>query len=112
GTLEISRGVFHFMGADAFDLVIRLADEGEAMTEERLRQAFTGFLDAGTLAFGDAMLPFGIASGIITPSPIIQEAGNVRVVARAPIDLNRLTIDSSWELTLIQGRGLDGLQPR
>ncbi len=113
GSLDIGQSVFHFMGADAFSLVIRLADEGEATTDDQLRQAFTGFLDAGTLDFGDATVRFDISAGIVTPDTIIQEAGPVQLVARAPIDLNHLTIDSSWELTMIEGRDIgDGPQPR
>ena len=113
GSLEISQGVFHFMGADAFDLIIRYADEGDAITEDQLRDTFTGFLDAGTLDFGDATVRFDIAAGIVTPDPIINEAGPVQVVIRGPVDLTHLTLDSSWELTQTEGRGTsDGPQPR
>ena len=114
GTLDIGHGVFHFLGADAFDLIIRLADEGgEAMTKPQLREMFIGFLDAGYLSFGSVAVPFDILGGIVTPSPIIVEGDGVRSVARAPIDLNRLTIDSSWELTLFAGRLIDdGPRPR
>ena len=112
GTLGIDQGVFHFLGADAFDLIIRLADEGEGFTEEALRSAFIGFLDAGALEFGTEEIAFDIAAGVVTPRPIIQDVGPVRVVARAPIDLARLRLDSSWELTLVEGRGIeDGLRP-
>lgn len=112
GALGIDQGEFHFLGADAFDLIIRLADEGEAFTEEALRSAFIGFLDAGTLEFGTEEIAFDIAAGVVTPRPIIQDVGPVRVVARAPIDLARLWLDSSWELTLVEGRGIeDGLRP-
>lgn len=114
GTLELRQALFHFLRPDAFNLVIRLADEGDApMTDDALREAFTGFLDTGALTFGDTEIPFDIANGVLTPRQIIKEVGGVRIVARAPVDLARLQIDSSWELTLINARGAgDGPQPR
>lgn len=112
GTLTIRQGTFHFIGADAFDQVVRLADEEDGMGEAELRSAFTGFLDAGTLAFGDADIPFDIAAGVVTPRPIIQEIDDIRLVIRAPVDLARLTIDSSWELSQTGGGIEDGPQPR
>ena len=113
GTIGIRQGVFNFFGAEAFDLVIRLADEGDAMSEEELRSAFTDFLDAGTLAFGDDDIAFDLAAGILTPQPIRKEVDDVRLIIRAPIDLTQLTLDASVEMILFDSRSLeDGPQPR
>lgn len=113
GSLGIRGGVFYFLGADAFDLVIRLADEDVAMTEDGLRESFTNFLDAGTLAFGDDDIAFDIAAGILTPQPVRKDVGDVRLVIRAPIDLAQLTLDASFEMILNDDRDIeDGPQAR
>jgi hypothetical protein len=42
---------------------------------------------------------FDIVGGVLTPRVIFAEGTDATTVARAQIDLGRLTIDSSWEFT-------------
>lgn len=99
GAVEITEGAFNYFAADAFDRVVDLVDQDGALTGESLRDAFTAFLDAGTIDIGDHPIAFTIAGGVVAPEVIRVEGGGMRVAGEGTIDLNRLALVSSWQLT-------------
>jgi hypothetical protein len=99
GTIGIAEGAFNYFAADAFDRVVDLVDQRGALTGDGLRDAFTAFLDAGTIDFGDHPIAFTIAGGVIAPETMLIAGGGLRLAGEGTIDLNRMALASSWLLT-------------
>jgi len=111
GNINIEQGAFNHFGAGAFDQTVALVDEGEPLTGDILRDTFTGFLDAGTLEFGELAIAFQIVGGVVTPGQFSVEGGGLHAAGDGTIDLNLLTVDGTWNLTAAGGTD-DGPQPQ
>ena len=111
GTVEIDQGAFNYFAAEAFDQTVQLVDEGATLTGEALRETFTGFLDAGRLEFGEQQINFSVTAGVVAPDRIIVDGGGARANGGGTIDLNRMTLDSTWQLMAV-GETDDGPQPQ
>ncbi|MCB1500838.1 MAG: hypothetical protein KDK07_13785 [Bauldia sp.] len=103
GTLAIHDGEARYLNPKAGVLVIRDSDLGQEFTEDALRDNFGSYIDNGTLTFPEVEAPFAIAAGTIRFQNIAIAAAETRAAGSAAIDLNTMTLDSDWTLTLDSG---------
>ena len=103
GTLAIHKGEARYLNPQAGVLVIRDSDLGQEFTEDALRELFGSYIDNGSLTFPEVEAPFAIAAGTLRFQNIAVEAAETRASGSAAIDLNTMTVDSDWTLTLDSG---------
>jgi uncharacterized protein involved in outer membrane biogenesis len=103
GALSISSGEVRYINPRSAALVVRASDLGQTFTVDALSSAFTGYIDAGNLPFGDASAAFDIASGTVRLKNMTLTGGRAEMVGGGIIDLGAMTLDSDWTLTLDSG---------
>lgn len=103
GTLAIHDGEARYLNPKAGVLVIRDSDLGQEFTEHALRDLFGSYIDNGSLTFPEVEAPFAIAAGTVRFQNITVEAAETRASGSAAIDLNTMTVESDWTLTLDSG---------
>ncbi len=112
GSFVVSDGILRAVNPNAFTSVIGAFDANPELTPVEISSAFRGYLDAGTLAFGQAEGSLGITSGIVRLGSLTIDAGTATVLGDAAIDLNALTLDSDWSLKVDPGADrVTGAQP-
>jgi hypothetical protein len=112
GSLDLRDGRVRFVNPEAFALVIQAMAASEDMPEDDLRALFAGYLDAGTMAFSHAGGTFEIVAGVVRAKTIFAEAEKAQAIGRANLDLNTMTLDSSWDLGLPPGvETIQGIDP-
>ncbi|MGV8839401.1 MAG: AsmA family protein [Bauldia sp.] len=110
GTFTIDRGTFHYFNPDAFNLILERAEAGPPLGDVALRDAFTGFLDAGDLAFETLTTPFEVAAGVLGLDNAIVAVAGTNLSAQVAIDLNRLVVDGRWSFDLVDAGGSERLR--
>ncbi|HET7716896.1 MAG TPA: AsmA-like C-terminal region-containing protein, partial [Bauldia sp.] len=103
GTLGIHDGEARYLNPKAGVLVIRDSDLGQEFTEDALRDLLGSYIDNGSLTFPEVEAPFAIAAGTVRFQNIAVAAEETRASGSAAIDLNTMTIESDWTLTLDPG---------
>ncbi|MBN9023244.1 MAG: hypothetical protein J0H08_14365, partial [Rhizobiales bacterium] len=103
GILAIHDGEARYLNPKAGVLVIRDADVGQEFTEDALRDLLGSYIDNGSLKFTQVEAPFAIAAGTVRFQNIVLDAAETRATGSAAIDLNTMTLDSDWSLTLDPG---------
>lgn len=103
GSFSIENGRLAHMTTRAFDQVIRLADAGKELSEDRIRQAFTDNVDMGDLAFDRLDSAFTLAGGTLRAPNIVVAGKDGATTGAATVDLARLSLDSEWRLSLDAG---------
>jgi uncharacterized protein involved in outer membrane biogenesis len=100
GSFSLENGRLAHMTTRAFDPVIRLADAGKDLSEDRIRQAFTDNVDMGDLAFDRLDAAFTLASGTLRAPNIVVAGKGGTTTGSATVDLSRLSLQSEWRLSL------------
>ncbi|MHA1189246.1 MAG: hypothetical protein ACTSSQ_02105, partial [Alphaproteobacteria bacterium] len=103
GSFVVTDGILRAVNPNAFTSVIGAFDANPELTPVEISSAFRGYLDAGTLAFGQAEGSLGITSGVVRLGSLTIDAGTATVLGDAAIDLNALTLDSDWSLKVDPG---------
>ncbi|HMN86584.1 MAG TPA: AsmA-like C-terminal region-containing protein, partial [Bauldia sp.] len=111
GTLAIHDGEVRYVNPRAVSLVIRSADLGQEYTEDALRDLLGSYIDAGALAFTEVEGPFSIAAGTVRFQNMALATAEARAGGSAAIDLNTLSLDADWSLTLDTGDPKDEATP-
>ena len=111
GALAIRDAEARYVNPRAVSLVVRAADLGQPFTEETLSELFRSFIDGGSITFKEADGAFAIAGGTVRLKSLPVEAAEANAVGNAAIDLNTMTIDSDWTLTLDTGGGKEEAAP-
>lgn len=105
GSFRVEDGVVRRLNPSAFDQIVGAADAGLELTEDRVREVFSGHLDSGSLSFDVMEGAFAISSGVLRASNIRIDSDALGSFASATVDLAQLAIDSEW--TLRVGGGAD-----
>lgn len=108
GSFSLQNGRLAHMTTRAFDQVIRLADGGKELSEDRIRQAFTDNVDMGDLAFDRLDAAFTLAGGTLRAPNIVVSSKDGATTGAATVDIARLTVDSEWRLSLDGGEAAAG----
>ncbi|PIP00613.1 hypothetical protein CJ014_00460 [Pleomorphomonas carboxyditropha] len=103
GSFSVQKGRLAHMTTRAFDQVIRLADAGKELSEDRIRQAFTDNVDMGDLAFDRLDAAFTLAGGTFRAPNIVVSGKDGATTGSATVDIARATVDSEWRLSLDAG---------
>ena len=99
GSFSLRDGRLAHMTTRAFDQVIRLADAGKDLSEDRIRQAFTDNVDMGDLAFERLDAAFTLAGGTLRAPNIVVTTKDGASSGSATVDIARLSVDSEWRLS-------------
>ncbi len=103
GSFEVEDGVVRRLNPRAFDQIVRAADAGLELDEERVREVFAGHLDAGSLGFQRAAGALSVASGVIRGRNIRLDTDALDSFASVVVDLTEMGIDSEWTLRVASG---------
>jgi len=112
GSFSLEKGRLAHMTTRAFDQVIRLADAGKELSEDRIRQAFTDNVDMGDLAFDRLDAAFTLAGGTFRAPNIVVSGKDGATTGSATVDIARTTVDSEWRLSLDAGDAAAGGVPQ
>nr|WP_281378663.1 AsmA-like C-terminal region-containing protein [Kaistia hirudinis] len=103
GSLKVGAGTARFVGAGAFGSVIRTADSGRDLGEADLKKLFSGYLDAGTLAFERIEGAFTVGAGVLRAPNLDVATKDATISGGATVDFNDGTLNSQWTLTVDAG---------
>lgn len=110
GAFTIDRGIFHYFNPNAFNLTLERVEAGPPLGDIALRDAFTGFLDAGDLAFETLTTTFEIVAGVASLDNAIVAVAGTNLSAQVGIDVNRLAVDGRWAFDLVDDSGAGRLR--
>lgn len=108
GSFSLKNGRLAHMTTRAFDQVIRLADAGKELSEDRIRQAFTDNVDMGDLAVDRLDAAFTLAGGTLRAPNIVVAGKDGGTSGSATVDLARASVDSEWRLSFDAGDAAAG----
>ncbi|HUG62753.1 MAG TPA: AsmA-like C-terminal region-containing protein, partial [Methylomirabilota bacterium] len=100
GTLRVVDGIVRSMNPQAFSAVIRAADAGQELPDDRIRQLFTDNIDVGDLPFERIEGAFTLASGVARAPSLVVTSRSAPVSGSATVDLSRRQVESDWTLSL------------
>ncbi len=100
GSFSLEDGRLAHMTTRAFGQVIRLADAGKELSEDRIRQAFTDNVDMGDLAFDRLDATFTLAGGTLRAPNIVVAGKDGATSGSATVDIARTSLESEWRLSL------------
>ncbi|MBS1184107.1 MAG: AsmA family protein, partial [Proteobacteria bacterium] len=100
GSFALEKGRLAHMTTRAFGQVIRLADAGKELSEDRIRKAFIDNVDMGDLAFDRLDAAFTLAGGTLRAPNIVVTSQTGATSGAATMDIARLSLDSEWRLSL------------
>ncbi len=109
GTFQVTDGVIRSFNPQAFDAVIRAADAGQAMPEDRIRAVFTDNIDAGALPFERIEGAYTLAAGVLRAPSIVVASEAATTTGSAVLDIGRRRLESDW--TIAVAAAGDGASP-
>lgn len=98
GSFRIADGVIHSFNPQAFVAVIRAADGGTDLSDERIAEVFADNVDAGDLAFQSVEGTYTLAGGVLRAPNIVVAGASSDTTGSATIDLARQTLESDWRI--------------
>lgn len=103
GTVTIREGALRGLNPQAFSLVMRAVDAGLDLSEDRIGEVFLSHMQAGTLRFDTLEAALGVIGGRVSARNIAVDAQAANLFGSAQINLNDLTLDSDFSLTVDAG---------
>lgn len=100
GTVAVDDGVIRSMNPQAFTAVVRAADAGQSLPDERIRDLFRDNVDVGDLTFDRIEGAYTITSGVLRAPNLAVAGATAETKGSATLDLSRGTIESDWTLAL------------
>ena len=107
GTLQLTDAELRSMNPAAFGLVIRAADAGLALEDDKIREVFASQLDAGSLALKRLDGSLVLNGGRLALRNVAVDADDAGLSGQALVNLNDWTLDS--DITLKVDAGLDAV---
>jgi len=113
GTLSVTDGNIRGINPTAFGLVIRAADAGLELEDDKIRSVFANHLDAGNLPFTQMVGALSIAAGRAVARNISVDADSAALFGSAELDLNNWSIESDVSLKVDPGENaVTGAEPQ
>jgi hypothetical protein len=103
GTVHLVDGEIRSMTPQAFSAVLRAADGGQELADDRIRDLFTANLDAADLPFERVEGSFTIASGVVRSPSLVVSGSGATTAGSATVDLSKWTLESDWTLAVAPG---------
>nr|WP_244316725.1 AsmA family protein [Pannonibacter sp. XCT-34] len=94
GTLQLSGAELRAMNPAAFDLVIRAADAGLVLEDDKIREVFASQLDAGSLELERLDGTLALNGGRLALRNVAASAEGAELTGQALLNLNDWTLDS------------------
>ena len=99
GKISARNGVLRGLDPNAFVEIVKAADSGLELKEDRVLNVFQGYLAAGALAYDSFDGVFEVNEGIVSAKNMALESKDASLVASTLVDLHQLKLDSEWTLT-------------
>ncbi|MEJ8474713.1 AsmA family protein [Roseibium algae] len=113
GTFAVTNGELRGINPQAFDLVIRAADAGLDLRDEKIQDVFTSYMEAGNLAFDRLEGSVSIVGGRASARNVAVDTKRAEVFGSAEADFNTWEMDSDFSLTVDPGEdAVTGAEPR
>lgn len=103
GSIGIGAGSAAKTDPTAFAATVAAAESGRDLDAAALAKMFSGFLDAGPLAFSRVDGAFSIVAGILRAPNLDIAADAATVAGGLTIDLNDLSLASRWTIAAVSG---------
>lgn len=98
GSFRIADGTIRSFNPQAFTAVIRAADGGQDLSDERIAAIFADNVDSGDLAFERIDGTFTLAGGVVRAPNIAVAGAKGTTSGSATVDLARRTLESDWRI--------------
>lgn len=98
GSFAVADGRVRSFNPHAFAAVIRAADAGQPMTDDRIAEQFTAAVDAADLPFARLEGTFTLAGGTLRAPAIRVTGGPAELTGTATVDLPHDGLASDWTL--------------
>lgn len=113
GTIAVKDGEIRSLNPHAFGLVIRAADAGLELKDERITSAFESHLDLGSLPFRRIDASFTLAGGVARMRNVTVDNERADLFGNAQIDLEKMRLQSDFALKVDPGdNAVTGAEPQ
>ena len=113
GTVALKDGELRALNPEAFGLIIRAADSGLQLEEDKIRSLFASQLDAGTLPFTSIEGSLSIAAGRVSLRNLSAEGTAAALLGSGQINLNDWTVQADLSLKADAGEdAVAGAEPQ
>ena len=106
GSFHARDGVLRGLDPDAFVEIVKAADAGIELAEDRVLDLFQGYLAAGALPYDNFEGVFTLNDGVISAKNVALKARDAGVRVSTLVDLHSMELDSEW--MLMQGQSAEG----
>ncbi|ADZ69795.1 AsmA family protein [Polymorphum gilvum] len=103
GTVAVRDGAIRGLNPEAFALVIRAADAGLELQDDRIRDVFASHLDVGTLPFQSLDAALSLVAGRLGARNVTLDSRDAALFGSAQINLNDWTLESDLSLRVDPG---------
>ncbi|MFN4127274.1 AsmA family protein [Pannonibacter indicus] len=113
GTVALKDGELRALNPEAFSLIIRAADSGLQLEEDKVRSLFVSQLDAGTLPFASLEGSLSMAAGRVSLRNLRAEGTAAALLGSGQINLNDWTVQADLSLKADAGEdAVAGAEPQ
>ncbi|WP_289034288.1 AsmA-like C-terminal region-containing protein [uncultured Roseibium sp.] len=113
GTFSVAQGELRGINPQAFGLVIRAADAGLDLRDEKIREVFVSHMAAGSLDFDEMEGAITLIGGRATARNVVVDSATAEVFGSAEVDFNTWELDSDFSLTVDAGENaVTGAEPQ
>jgi uncharacterized protein involved in outer membrane biogenesis len=113
GTVALRDGELRALNPQAFDLIVRAADSGLQLEEDKIRTLFASQLDAGTLPFASIEGTLSIAAGRVSLRNLSAGGTAAELLGSGQMNLNDWTVQADLSLKADAGENaVAGAEPQ
>ncbi len=113
GTFSVTNGELRGINPQAFDLVTRAADAGLELRDEKIRDVFVNYMDAGSLTFDKLEGAISLVGGQANARNVVLDSKRAEVFGSAKLDFNTWQLDSDFSLKVDPGENaVTGAEPQ
>lgn len=113
GAFSMRDGLLRYVNPRAFTAVMRAVDAGLELEDDKIRSAFAGHLDVGTLTFKEVAGVVAIASGTARARNISVDGDAATAFGSATLDLDAWRMRGDWTLKVDPGdNAVAGAEPQ
>ncbi len=102
GAFAVHDGELRYANLGAFDKVLQASEAGKVFNGDQLLDLFRGTFDQATLPFQKVDGTFRMTAGKMRATNVKLSAGDAGSSGEATIDLNSLSVDSGWTISMVR----------
>ena len=113
GTFSVTNGTLLDINPQAFDHVIRAADAGLDLRDEKIAELFLTHMAAGSLSFAELEGSLSIVGGRMNARNVVVDSRKAEVFGSAEVNFNTWEVDSDFSLKVNPGENaVTGAEPQ